>query len=53
MTIGSSADIMDIRHRFNASLDCFELVPKTDAIVSVLILLLSLIMLIIWLSKES
>ena len=31
----------------------FELVPKTDAIVSVLILLLSLIMLIIWLSKES
>ena len=31
----------------------FELVPKTDAIVSVLILLLSLIMLIIWLFKES
>lgn len=31
----------------------FELVPKADAIVSVLILLLSLIMLIIWLFKES
>lgn len=31
----------------------FELIPKTDAIVPVLILLLSLIMLIIWLFKES